>query len=330
MRRACGVRKNQRTAGHSAVAAAVLLACAIDLGVAGLPGEHGDDPQAKPAVGAAFTPPDERAIPNDEFGAMVRFGQQVFVDTAVYAPKYVGNGLSCVNCHLDQGRLANSAPLWAAWVSYPAYRKKTGRVDTYEERLQGCFRYSMNGTAPASGSRELTALVTYSYWLATNAPVGATLQGRGYPELPKPASAPDIARGAQVYADRCAVCHGTNGAGTKIGARYAFPPLWGPNSFNWGAGMHRVNTAAGFIRANMPLGNPNSLSIQEAWDVAAYVTSRERPADPRQTGSIAQAKKTHHDEMCYYGESIDGRTLGEGVSHAGKLSRLKTAPHAQP
>ncbi len=61
-----------------------------------------------------------------------------------------------------------------------------------------------------------------------------------------------------------------------------FPPLWGSNSFNWGAGMHRVNTAAGFIKANMPLGKPNSLSDQEAWDVAAYINSFPRPADPRQ------------------------------------------------
>jgi len=266
-----------------------------------------------PAAGARFQPPDGKQLPDDEFGATVRLGQAVFTDTKTHARRYVGNGLSCGNCHLDRGRHPNSAPLWAAYVAYPQYRKKTGRVDTYEERLQGCFRYSMNGKAPPSGSRELTALVAYSHWLARGAPVGAKLPGRGYPELPEPVKPPDIGRGAEVYRANCAVCHGANGQGTKTGGKYAFPPLWGKDSFNWGAGMHRLDTAAGFIKANMPFGQPNTLSDQQAWDVAAYVMSHERPRDPRQRGSLADAKRLHHDELCYYGETVNGDRLGDGV-----------------
>ena len=282
-------------------------------------GDQQEEPKTlAPAVAPSFRPPDESRLPDDEFGAMVRLGKEIFVNTRQHAGKFVGNGLDCANCHLDDGRHPNSAPLWAAYVKYPAYRKKTGRVDTYEERLQGCFRYSMNGTAPASGSRELTALVTYSYWLATGAPVGEKLQGGGYPELPKPASTPDIKRGARIYAENCALCHGPNGEGTKAEGKYFFPPLWGPDSFNWGAGMHRVNTAAGFIRANMPLGKPNSLSDQESWDVAAFVMSHERPPDPRFAGTLAETRKKHHDEMCYYGDPVNGKTVGEGLRRTTK------------
>ncbi len=277
-------------------------------------GEHQDDTTRGTAQPPAFTPPAESELPDDEFGDMVRLGKAIFTDTKRHAGQYVGNGLTCANCHLDEGRHAHSAPLWAAYIKYPAYRKKTGRVDTYEERLQGCFRYSMNGKAPASGSKELTALITYSYWLASGAPVGTTLKGAGYPELPKPAATPDTARGAKVYAANCAVCHGPKGEGTKVDGRYAFPPLWGADSFNWGAGMHRINTAAAFIKANMPLGKPNSLSDADAWDVAAFVVSHERPPDPRYTGSLAATKKKYHDEMCYYGDKLSGRqTLGEGL-----------------
>lgn len=286
------------------------------LTIAGTPGEHQEESRtASPpaSTSSTFTPPSEIELPNDEFGDMVRLGKNIFVHTRQYAGKYVGNGLACANCHLDDGRHANSAPLWAAYVKYPAYRKKTGRVDTYEERLQGCFRYSMNGVAPPFGSRELTALVTYSYWLATGAPVGAKLKGGGYPELPKPAEAPSIDRGARIYDENCALCHGANGAGTKAGGKYVFPPLWGADSFNWGAGMHRVNTAAGFIRANMPYGKPNSLSEQQAWDVAAFVVSHERPPDPRYSGSLAATRKQHHDEMCYYGARVHGKPVGEGL-----------------
>lgn len=62
-----------------------------------------------------------------------------------------------------------------------------------------------------------------------------------------------------------------------------FPAVWGDNSYNWGAGIARIFTAASFIHMNMPLGKPGSLSEQEAWDVAVYINSHERPQDPRYT-----------------------------------------------
>lgn len=257
-----------------------------------------------------FIPPSEDSLPADKFGELVREGKDIFIHTDKLRGKYVNNGLKCVNCHMDAGRHANASPLWAAYTMYPAYRKKTGRVDTYEERLQGCFQYSMNGTAPPAGSRELVALTAYSYWLASKAPVGVALPGRGYPTLKKPAQTPSIERGAKVYAAQCALCHGGQGAGTQVDGVYVFPPLWGKDSFNWGAGMHRIDTAAGFIKANMPLSKPNSLSDQDAWDVASYINSHERPQDPRFTGDLAETKKRFHDEDCHYGEAIDGSILG--------------------
>lgn len=47
----------------------------------------------------AFEPPPERDMPDGEYGKVVRFGEQVFLDTARAAPRYVGNDLSCGNCH---------------------------------------------------------------------------------------------------------------------------------------------------------------------------------------------------------------------------------------
>ena len=94
----------------------------------------------EPAVNAAhpgyFQPPAESELPDNAYGKMVRDGYALFVDTKRLAPKFVGNGLNCSNCHLDQGRLANSAPLWGAYPMYPAYRKKNDKVNTYAERLQ--------------------------------------------------------------------------------------------------------------------------------------------------------------------------------------------------
>lgn len=266
---------------------------------------------AAPEGPVHFVPPSEADIPDNQFGEAVRYGKSLFMNTQQLRGKYVGNDLNCVNCHVNKGRQANSAPLWAAYPLYPAYRKKNDHVNTYEERIQGCFTYSMNGTPPPSGGKELTALVTYSYWLATGAPTGKSLPGRGYPKLDKPAEEPSTSRGKQVFADNCAICHGSDGQGQKVADKQVFPPLWGPNSFNWGAGMHRINTAAGFIKANMPLGKPNSLTDQQAWDVAAYMNSHERPQDPRNNGNLEETDATFHKHQCYYGDEHEGHVLGQ-------------------
>ena len=190
------------------------------------------------ANAVSFVPPPESAIPDNAFGKMIRRGEAIFRSPSTQATQYVGNTLSCANCHLDGGRLANSAPLAQAYVEYPAYRAKTHSVNTFEERLQGCFRYSMNGKAPPLGDEVLVALATYSYFLAKGAPTGISLPGRGYPSLPKPALGRDYARGEAVFGAKCALCHGADGLGQKgpDGAG-VFPALWGADSFNWGAGM---------------------------------------------------------------------------------------------
>ena len=248
---------------------------------------------------------------------MVMDGYALFVDTKRQAPKFVGNGLNCTNCHLDQGRLANSAPLWGAYPMYPAYRKKNDKVNTFAERLQGCFQFSMNGgTPPAADSREITALSTYAYWLSTKAPTGVELPGRGYPDVPEPKAGYNLSRGAALYKDQCAVCHGDNGQGQKVGEDYVMPPLWGKDSYNWGAGMHRINTAASFIKHNMPLGKANSLSDEQAWDVAAYINTHERPQDPRLVeGSVEKTRLKFHanDGVNVYGQTVNGVLVGQGT-----------------
>lgn len=244
-------------------------------------GQH--DPKQSPTSIQAthFVPPSEKDMPTGEMGDMIKLGRNIFVHTQVYAKNLVGNGLNCVNCHLDAGRKADSAPLWGAYVMFPAYRSKNHKVNSFEDRLAGCFRFSLNGTPPAYNSKEMLALTSYSYWLATGAPTGKELAGRGYPKLDNPPLQPDAQRGAAVFEKNCAICHGANGLGTKVNEQYAFPPLWGKDSFNAGAGMHSVKNTAAFIKANMPLGKGNSLSPQEAWDVAQFVDSHDRPPDPR-------------------------------------------------
>ncbi|WP_149135176.1 hypothetical protein [Cupriavidus campinensis] len=52
----------------------------------------------------AFRPPPVESIPDDKYGEMIRLGERIFTQTGKYAPKYVGNSLNCVNCHLGSPR----------------------------------------------------------------------------------------------------------------------------------------------------------------------------------------------------------------------------------
>lgn len=268
-----------------------------------------------------FTPPAADAIPDNEFGKVVREGEQIFLHTPRRAAKFVGNDLTCASCHLDAGRRVDSAPMWAAYVLYPAYRAKNEHVNTLAERLQGCFRYSMNGEAPPADDPTLVALQSYMYWLASKAPTGVKLAGQGYRKLPAPPQKPDYLRGKAAYAQYCAVCHGAEGQGQKNGQHWVFPALWGEHSFNWGAGMHQIGNAAGFIKANMPLGQAGLLSDQEAWDVAYFMNAHERPQDPRYKGSVAQTRAKYHDsDDSLYGLEVNGHLLGsEAPPSGGKL-----------
>lgn len=278
-----------------------------------------------------FSPPPRTDFPDGPFGEKVRQGAAIFnhTNTHTVSGKYVGNEQVCSGCHLDAGRLANSAPMWAAWISYPAYRRKTKTVNTFIERIQGCFKYSMNAQGskakhpPAADSDTVISLISYAYWLSTDAPTGDSLiAGRGYPKVPETDLGFDPVRGKVVYEEHCAVCHGADGEGLSAQGEVVFPALWGADSYNWGAGMHKVNTAAAYIKWNMPLGMANPvqmsavLSDQEAWDVAAFVNSHERPQDPRFKRNFAQtASRFHSSKYDYYGKlkQPNGKLLGENA-----------------
>ncbi|MHB8551361.1 MAG: c-type cytochrome, partial [Acidiferrobacterales bacterium] len=131
------------------------------------------------AGSSAFSPPPPSAMPGGQYGALVREGYRIFEQTPRYAGEYTGNALSCENCHLDGGRRSNAIPLWAAFGMYPRYQAQSGQVISYQQRLQQCFQFSENGYPPPLDSQVMRALTAYSHWLATGAPIGVQMPGRG-------------------------------------------------------------------------------------------------------------------------------------------------------
>ena len=225
-----------------------------------------------------MSPPAKDAIPSGVMGNAIRYGQSLVTDTRANAKAYVGNGLNCVNCHLDSGRQAYAAPFVGLTAVFPEYRARRGRVESLAERLNDCFVRSMNGKPLPPDSAEINALLAYIAWLSKGVPVGVEVQGRGFKDI-KPSSKPNPARGQTLYASKCAACHGAQGEGRRVANNiYTFPPLWGSQSFNTGAGMARVSVAAAFVQAKMPLGAGGTLSEQDAYDIAAFFTAKPRPS----------------------------------------------------
>jgi thiosulfate dehydrogenase len=233
----------------------------------------GDSARVVVAAGVerVFLPaPPDSEIPAGPLGQSVRRGRAIFAATRDSLPAQVGNQLRCLSCHLDDGRRANGSPLIGAFLDYPAYNARAGRVITIEDRINGCFLRSMAGRPLPVESAAMRDMVSYLAFLSRGVTAGQRVKGAGLPKM-EPLE-PDTARGRAIFATTCSRCHGEQGEGRSFA-----PPVWGEGSYSIGAGMARLRTAASFIRHNMPYDLPGTLTDQQAFDVAAYVNSHVRP-----------------------------------------------------
>ena len=238
---------------------------------------------AQAAKTVPLTVPAPQTMPGGPLGDAVQQGLSIVNATKAALPENVGNALNCSSCHLNGDTVANAAPFVGLVGVYPEYFARSGAVETLEDRINDCFRRSMNGKPIAYDSGPMRAVVAYIAWLSVGVPVGASVEGRGFRALPAPARTPDAGRGARLYEQRCASCHGKDGAGLRTAeGAWVMPPVWGPQSFNTGAGMSRTAVAAAFVRAKMPLGRGGSLSDEDAWDIAALIAGAPRPSFPDQ------------------------------------------------
>jgi thiosulfate dehydrogenase len=249
--------------------------------------------QATDAARSAWTVPDISLLPDDRNGRLVRRGRQLIVATyadigprvADPANRYAGNNLACANCHLDAGTKMFGLPIFGLFEEYPQYSGRAGAEITIEGRINACMTRSMNGRAMPADAPQMTAIVAYLKFLSQGAAKGELPRGLGAGNMPELNRAADPERGRRIYGQSCAACHKPDGSGIRrnpssADPAYVMPPLWGADSFNDGAGMNRLITAANFIHFNMPAGtdylNPQ-LSAEDAWDVAAYVLAQPRP-----------------------------------------------------
>jgi thiosulfate dehydrogenase len=301
----------RRPRGAALLAWALAAVCAAPAGVRG-EGATGPSLAPPPLSGARLVPasapigefdarvrdPERDPLPADpEQAAEIRRGYLLFLDTPNLAPGSVGGALSCGNCHLNAGQKEGALPLVGIAAVFPEYNRRSGRSFSLEDRVVGCFLRSLNATGlradaseehenraphPDVAAPEVRALAAYLRWLSDGVTIEETRAWRGWgipTERLIPVGRLDPRRGRRLYQQRCANCHGKDGQGVDIGGIKP-GPLWGPRSWNDGAGAARIYSLAAYLRHSMPYNSPGSLSDEEAQQLAAYIDKKPRPVFP--------------------------------------------------
>lgn len=247
----------------------------------------GEKKKNKTEISDVWIAPDTSSIALDTRASVIRYGRKLIVATAYYlGPKgrvdAISNGMNCQNCHLDAGTKPFGNNYGSVASLYPKFRARSGGLESIEKRVNDCIQRSLNGNPLDSLSKEMQAFVAYIKWVGKDVPKGKKAQGSGLFPIKFLNRAADPVKGKLLYVQHCRLCHEQNGQGlnTIDSSRYIYPPLWGENSFNTGAGLFRISNFAKYIRANMPQGTTYLkpiLTEEEAWDIAAYVVSLPRP-----------------------------------------------------
>jgi thiosulfate dehydrogenase len=232
----------------------------------------------------AFNP--ER-IQDSSYKAQVMYGKDLIAHTSKYfgpkgSIKAISNGLNCQNCHLDAGTKIFGNNYGSVASTYPKIRARSGSEVDITMRINDCFERSLNGQALPADNKELLAMVAYMEYIGSNVPKGTNAEGAGLKEVNYLKRAADPKKGKLVYDAKCASCHMPDGQGTLTldETEYLYPPLWGKQSFNDGAGLSRITKMARYVKYNMPLGVTHEspqLSDDDTWDVSAYILSQNRP-----------------------------------------------------
>jgi thiosulfate dehydrogenase len=247
-------------------------------------------------------PNSDPSLDQSKLSQEIRLGFRIFTNTPREVPRFAPGKISCNNCHLNGGQREKSLPLVNVAGMFPEYNRRAGRLFTLDDRIVDCFLRSENATgwAPPNGgesdrsreadeglptptSREVLAVASYITWLARGSAVATNPPWRGQNTIATanliPTDKLDPAKGEAIFKERCQSCHAADGQGVTIGDKRP-GPLWGPDSWNDGAGAARVYTLAGIIRYTMPYLDPGSLTDEQAQDVAAFIDSQPRPSYP--------------------------------------------------
>ena len=235
---------------------------------------------------------------------MVKLGEDIIMNTNTHplTKKYVGNDLKCTSCHLDGGKAKSLGTFIGTAAAFPAYSKREKSVQTLQDRINNCFMRSMNGIRPIVDTEASVAMATYITWLSTGLPMKMNEKkpvndfytkvwpgAKQMKPLITKATNKNYKSGEKLYENKCASCHAKDGQGVGD-----FPPVWGTNSYNTGAGLSKLDKSATWLKHNMPLGNTN-LTNQEAVDISIFINAQKRDSFDLQEHLLPREKMGHYN-----------------------------------
>ena len=230
---------------------------------------------------------------------LIRYGKDLIVNTPRHigknatdpAMRYAGNDLACQNCHLNAGLQPFAAPFVSTFATFPMMVDDQVLTLTDRHQRLHAAEHERQGLAAAKAARWRRS-IAYLKFVGQGHARRRALPGMGLQadRATRPRR-PTRGVGEEVYAKVARHCHKEDGQGElkrSPGIGYSIPPLWGDASFNAGAGMAKTAYAASYIRDNMPFGINYLmpvLTVQQAWDVAAFMISKPHPPATVATGS---------------------------------------------
>lgn len=215
--------------------------------------------------------------------------------TAANGQPYVGNKMSCANCHGANGTKPNGAPMITVSEEYRdgssnlKYSSRTGEFRNVLSRVNGCMQRSMAGEPLEVDAPEFLKLKAYFDYLYTGLQPGygwKDIAGNGFPGMFKPPSRKaDVARGEEIYENSCKSCHQDDASGVwrDDEQRFRYPALSGPHTNGIASGAGRIETLFKLVIGNMPFDKTDStntstwLTEDDAWDVSGYLMTKPRP-----------------------------------------------------
>jgi thiosulfate dehydrogenase len=114
-----------------------------------------------------FIPPDTSSLNDDLYGRTVKYGLELMNNTPYYlGPKgikgnFLGNEMTCTNCHLNAGAKTYGNSLYNTHKSYPQYRAREDKILTSSDRVNNCIVRPHSGKPMPIDCDEMIAIVTY-------------------------------------------------------------------------------------------------------------------------------------------------------------------------
>jgi thiosulfate dehydrogenase len=215
---------------------------------------------------------------------------------------YATAATACSSCHFSAGQVPFGTPLWqTATNKYEPdpvtglgrYFGPMGYYRDIRDSVIDCFRNCMNTDRTlAKDDPVMDDYVAYMEWLTEGIKDPAMREdftllppeaGIGLPRIAGVSSMrANPRRGRRQYQNQCADCHDEDGPGLgeyRVSEdRPRTPALWGMrDGHSRAAAFYRNGVLAAYIQTHMPLDDPNTLSAQQALNIAAYINAPDKP-----------------------------------------------------